>query len=236
MKKTISLILALILAFSMCIVAFAEDAVALTKDEAKAKAVAHINYDSEISLGTYVTSGTYNHDAEGQIEVYNVTSNLLLKSGKTAIYKTVVDKYTGKIYSQSANILDITSIFIKNITIDQAYSLALEAMGVDKDNTSSLTKKEITTADGKAAYHFVFVEGFSEQFECTVIKYDGAIEDIKVSKYNEPSTDSPLSGITGIIERIILAIKVLISKLSITNILDKISATDILKVFEFLGK
>ena len=55
MKKTLSLILALILTFSMSLVAFAEDAVALTKDEAKAKALAHINYDSEIPFGTYVT-------------------------------------------------------------------------------------------------------------------------------------------------------------------------------------
>ena len=235
MKKTLSLILALILTFSMGIVAFADDAVALTKDEAKAKAVAHINYDSEIPLGTYVTSGIYNHDAEGQIDVYNVTSTLLLKTGKTAVYKTTVDMYTGKIYSQSANIIDLTSIFIKNITMDQAYSLALEAMGVDKANTSSLSKQEITTADGKAAYHFVFVEGFSEQFECTVIKYDGAIEDIKVSKYNEPTTDSPLSGLTNILERIILIFKVLISKLNPANLLDKISATDILKIFQAFG-
>jgi hypothetical protein len=235
MKKTLSLILALILTFSMSLVAFAEDAVALTKDEAKAKAVAHINYDSEIPLGTYVTSGTYNHDAEGQIDVYNVTSTLLLKTGKTAVYKTTVDMYTGKIYSQSANFLDILSIFNKNISMDQAYSLALEAMGVDKANTSSLSKQEITTADGKVAYHFVFVEGFSEQYECTVIKYDGAIEDIKVSKYNEPTTDSPLSGLTNIFERIILIFKVLISKLNPVNLLDKISATDILKIFQALG-
>ena len=151
---------------------------------------------------------------------------------KTAVYKTTVDMYTGKIYSQSANFLDILSIFNKNISMDQAYSLALEAMGVDKANTSSLSKQEITTADGKAAYHFVFVEGFSEQYECTVIKYDGAIEDIKVSKYNEPTTDSPLSGLTNIFERLILIFKVLISKLNPVNLLDKISATDILKIFQ----
>ena len=232
MKKTLSLILALILTFSMGIVAFADEAVALTKDEAKAKAVAHVNYDSEIALGTYVTSGTYNHDAEGQIEVYNVTSTLLLKTGKTVVYKTVVDKYTGKIYSQSANVLDITSIFFKNITMEQACALAIEALGLNESNTSVISKQEIVTADGKAAYQLVFVEGFSEQYECTVIKYDGAIEDIKVSKYNEPTTDSPLSGISNIIERIILIFKVLIAKLNPANLLDKISATDILKIFQ----
>ena len=234
MKKTLSLILSLLLIFSMSTVAFAaETATALTKEQAKSLAVAHVNYDSEIALGTYALTGTYNDSLQGTVEVYNVTSTLLLKSGRTVVYKTVVDKYSGKIYYQSANILDITSILIKNITMDQAYGLALEALGVNAENTVVLTQEAITKADGSEAYHFIFVEGYSEKFECTVMKYDGAIEDIKVSKYTAASTGS--TSISNIMQRIVLILKVLIAKLNPANLLDKISATDLLKIFQFLA-
>lgn len=232
MKKTLSLILALIFVFSMGTLAFAEEPVALTKDQAKAYAVAHVNYDSEMSFGTYVTSGTYNDSLQGQVEVYNVTSSLVLKSGKTAIYNTVVDKYNGKIYYQKANVYDLASLLLRNLTIDQAYDLALEALGVNKDNTVAFTKEPVVTADGQDAYHLVFCEGYSEKFECTVIKYDGTIEDIRVSKYTVESNN----GVGGIIGKIINVIKVLIAKLNPANLLDKISATDLLEIFKFLTK
>ena len=236
MKKTLSLILSLLLIFSMSTVAFAaETATALTKEQAKSLAVAHVNYDSEYALGTYAISSTYNHDVEGQKEVYNVKSTLLMASGKTVVYDTVVDKYTGKIYYQKANLLDITSILNKNITIDQAYSIAIDALGLNADNTVALTKTPIVTADGKDAYHLVIVEGFSKQYECTVMKSNGDIENIKYSTYTEPSSgvDSIFSDI---IERIIVAIKVLITRFSISNLLDKVSATDLLKIFQFLAQ
>ena len=79
MKKILSLFLAIILTFTMGTLAFAEEAVALTKDEAKAKAVAHIDYDSEVPLSSSVKENVYNHDAEGTVDVYNVTSTLILK-------------------------------------------------------------------------------------------------------------------------------------------------------------
>lgn len=236
MKKTLSLILSLLLIFSMSTIAFAaETATALTKEQAKSLAVAHVNYDSEYALGTYAISSTYNHDVEGQKEVYNVKSTLLMASGKTVVYDTVVDKYTGKIYYQKANLLDITSILNKNITIDQAYSIAIDALGLNADNTVALTKTPIVTADGKDAYHLVIVEGFSKQYECTVMKSNGDIENIKYSTYTEPSSgvDSIFSDI---IERIIVAIKVLITRFSISNLLDKVSATDLLKIFQFLAQ
>ena len=228
MKKTLSVILAILMMFSMATFAFAEEATALTKDQALAKAIAHVKYDSEISLGTYAITGTYNDDFQGEVEVYNVTSTLILTSGRTVVYKTVIDKYSGKIYYQSANVL---SLLTYNLTVDQAYSLALEALGVNQDNTVSFTKEAVVTADGKDAYHFVFCEGYSQQYECTVMKTDGTIEDIKISQYNDDSTNS----ISGILERIVLFIKVLISKLSISNLLEKISAADLLKVFQFFS-
>ena len=231
MKKTLSLILALILVFSMGTLAFAEDPVALTKDQAKAAAVAHVNYDSEFALGTYVLEGTYNDSLQGQVEVYNVTSTLTLKSGKTAVYNTIVDKYNGKIYYQKANVIDLTSILIRNITMEQAYALAIEALGVNKDNTVVFTQEPVTY-EGQEAYHFVFCEGYSEKFECTVMKYDGTIEDIKVSKYTVESSN----GIGGIVEKIINIIKVLIAKLNPANLLEKVSAADLLKLFQFLSK
>lgn len=234
MKKTLSLILALILTFSMGTLAFAaETATALTKDQAKAAAVAHVNYDSEYALGTYVLSGTYTDDIQGTVEVYNVTSTLLLKSGRTVVYKTVVDKYNGKIYYQEADIKDITSLFLKNITMEQAYSLAIEALGVNADNTVLISQQAIVTDNGNDAYQFVFVEGYSQKFECTVMKYDGSIENIKVSKYTVESTED--LSVSNILEKIILIFKVLIAKLNPANLLDKISATDLLKVFQFLA-
>ena len=140
MKKTLSLILAIILTFSMGIVAFAEEPVALTKDEAKAKAVEHVNFDSE--LAAIATSGTYNHDAEGTVEVYNITSTLFLKSGKTAIYKTTIDKYTGKIYNQSATVIAFESILLRNITAEQACSLAIEALGLNESTSLKVLTNE----------------------------------------------------------------------------------------------
>ena len=60
-----------------------------------------------------------------------------------------------------------------------------------------------------------------------------SIEDIKVSKYTvESSNDLTISNI---LEKIILIFKVLIAKLNPANLLDKISATDLLKVFQFLA-
>lgn len=234
MKKALSLILALILTFSMGTLAFAEEAVAITKEEAKAKAIAHVKYEQEIELPllSSVVSDTYNDSIQGTVEIYKVTSNLLLYSGKTVTYTTYVDKYNGKIYYQKATIVDLPSIV--ELTEDQALSLALEALGVNKDNTSVLSR---TATDGKAPYSFVFVEGYSEKYECTVKKADllsVVVDDIKVSKYSEP--DSGASGLSGIIERIVLAIKVLISKLNPENLLSKISAADLLKIFQSLTK
>ena len=234
MKKALSLILALILTFSMGTLAFAEEtATALTKDQAKAAAVAHVNYDSEVGLATFAVNGTYTDDIQGTVEVYNVTSTLVLKSGRTVVYKTVVDKYSGKIYYQEADIKDLTSIFIKNITMEQAYSLALEALGVNAENTVMLSQQAIVTDNGSDAYHFVFVEGYSQKFECTVMKYDGSIEDIKVSKYTVESGND--LRVSNILEKFILIFKVLIAKLNPLNLLDKVSANDLLKIFQFLA-
>lgn len=236
MKKTLSLILALILTFSMGTLAFAEGtATAITRDEAKAIAIKHINYDRASNLSTAI-SGTYKDDLQGEVEVYNVTSTLVLKSGSIFIYETVVDKYSGKIYNQKAtrSILDPTYLLNINLTLDAAYDVALDVVGVNKDNTVAFTKEPAKTADGRDAYHFVFVEGYSLKYECTVVKGNGSVEDIKVSQYNNESSES--SGISGLLERIILVFKVLIAKLSISNLLEKISAGDLLKFFQSLSK
>lgn len=234
MKKTLSLILALILTFSMGTLAFAGET-ALTRDEAKAIAIKHINYDRASNLATAI-SGTYKDDLQGEVEVYNVTSTLVLKSGSIFIYETVVDKYSGKIYYQKAtrSILDPTYLLNINLTLDAAYDVALDVVGVNKDNTVAFTKEPTKTADGKDAYHFVFVEGYSLKYECTVIKSNGAVEDIKVSQYNNESSES--SGIGSLLERIVLVFKVLIAKLSLSNLLEKISASDLIKFFQSLSK
>lgn len=236
MKKALSLILAILLTFSMASFAFAEgEATALTKEQARAKAIAHVKYDTELSLGSFTTTGTYNDDFQGEVEVYNVTSSLLLYSGKTVTYYTIVDKYSGRIYYQKATIVDLPSIL--ELTEDQALSLALEVLGVNKDNTSVLSKNTIDTAGGKKVYQFVFVEGFSEKYECTVSKGElvsVVVDDIKVSKYNEPTDTN--SGFSAIIEKIVLAIKVLLAKLNPENLLSKISAADLLKIFQSLTK
>ena len=231
MKKTLSLILAIILTFSMGTLAFAGEAVALTKDEAKAKAVEHVNYDSEVSLATYALSGTYDDDIQGTVEVYNVTSTLVLKTGRTVTYYTVVDKYNGKIYYQKATVVDLPSIF--DLTEDTALSLAIEVLGLNESNTSVLSTNG---TEGKAPFSFVLVEGFSQKYECTVKKGDllyVVVDYIKVSKYNNDSSEN--SGISGLIEKIVLIFKVLVAKLNPANLLDKISATDLLKVFQFLA-
>ena len=231
MKKTLSLILAIILTFSMGTLAFAGEAVALTKDEAKAKAVEHVNYDSEVSLATYALSGTFNDDIQGTVEVYNVTSTLVLKTGRTVTYYTVVDKYSGKIYYQKATIVDLPSLF--DLTEETALSLAIEVLGLNESNTSVLSTNG---TEGKAPFSFVLVEGFSQKYECTVKKGDllsVVVDDIKVSKYTVESSDDISA--SNIIQKIVLIFKVLIAKLNPANLLDKISANDLLKVFQFLA-
>lgn len=237
MKKTLSLILAILMIFSMASFAFAEEAVTLTKEEAKTKALAHVKYEKEIELPLFssVVTDTYNDSTQGTVEVYNVTSNLLLYSGKTVTYYTVVDKYNGNIYYQKATIVDLPSIL--ELTEDQALSLALEVLGVNKDNASVLSKNTVDTDNGKQVYKFTFVEGFSEKYECTVSKGDlvtVTVDNIKVSKYNEPTSSG--TSLSSIIERIVLAIKVLIAKFNPENLLGKISAADLLKIFQFLAK
>ena len=227
MKKTLSLILAIILTFSMSTLAFAGDAVALTKEEARAKAIAHVHYEKEYEVGTYVLNDTYTDDLQGEVEVYDVTSRLLLFSGRTVTYNTKVDKYSGKIYYQKATIVDLPALF--DFSEDTALNLAIEVLGVNKDNTSVLS--ETPNSDG--SYSFVFVEGYSQKYECTVVKSNLAVvvDNINVSLYNQESVTS-----TNIVERIVLVLKVLIAKLNITNLLEKISAADMLKLFQFLAK
>lgn len=236
MKKVLSLILAIILTFSMTSFAFAEDtATALSKDQAKNAAIEHINYDRIMETLTYAKSGTYSHDAQGNIEVYNVTSTLIMKSGSIFVYETVIDKYTGKIYYQKAtrSVLDLSHVLNINLTIDQAYDVALDVVGANKDNTTAMAKETIVTADGRDAYHFTFSEGYSLKYDCTVIKSNGAVEDIKVSQY---TVENNANGFGSIIERVIHIIKVFIAKISITNLLEKVSAADLLKIFQFLSK
>ena len=217
MKKTLSLILAIILTFSMATFAFAgETATALTKDEAKSIALKYLDYSDEASL---ILNTTYNgHD------VYNITSTLLLKSGRYIIFTTIVDEYTGKIYDQKADFKGLSMIFTKNITMEKAFDLAIEAFDVNKDNTVVITQEAIVTESGEDAYHFIFSEGNSLKYECTVMKYDGSIENITIKESQS------------IIERIILAIRAFLSKLSISNLLEKISASDLLEFFQFLAK
>ena len=185
MKKALSLILAIILTFSMCTLAFAaETSTAITKDEAKDIALKHVKYETEIEIPLItplITNGTYNDDIQGEVEVYNVSTRLRLYSGNIASYYTVVDKYNGKIYYQKATLVDLPSIV--DLTEDQALSLAYEALGVNPDNASVLSKEG---TEGKAPYTFVFVEGYTEKYECTVKKGDlfsVVIDDIKVSKH-----------------------------------------------------
>jgi hypothetical protein len=142
MKKTLSLILAILMIFSMTTLAFAAEGelTPLTKEEAKAKALAHVKYEEEIVIPLLptVVTGTYNDTLQGTVEVYNITSTLLLYSGKTATYYTVVDKFDGQIYYQKATILNAQSIV--EFTEELALSLALEVLGVNKDNTSVISK------------------------------------------------------------------------------------------------
>ncbi len=213
MKKTLSLILAILLTFSMASFAFAEEAASITKDQAKELARQHLTYNTVI-LEYAVEDG----------QVYTVVSNLRLNSSRIIEFTSTVDKFSGKICSQSADFKDPLAILTKNISIEKAYALAIEALGLNEANLSVLTEEAVTTENGKDAYHFIFCEGYYKTYECTVMKSDGFIDDIKVE---EP---------TNIIQRLILTIKVLISKINVTNILENISAADLLKIFQFFSK
>ena len=199
MKKILSLILAIILTFSLGTLAFAEQPISV--EEAKSQAIKYLGYEKvETALASETT---YYHSYEGEVPVYNVITELKLKSGRTLILSSYVDMYTGKVYTSNAYFVGLEALLTRNISQDEAYDLALEAFGPDKNNIVVLKKESVVTDDGEVAYHFIFCEDYFERHECTVRAKNGYIEDIEI---NYPSN---------IIDRIILMFKVLIAKLNI---------------------
>lgn len=199
MKKLLSLILALILTFSLGLFAFAEQPV--TVNEAKSLAIQYLGYEKVIT--SVAREDTYYHSYEGEVPVYNVITELKLNSGRTLVLSSYVDMYSGKVYEHTAYFKGFEALLTRNISQDEAYQLALEAFGPDKNDIVVLKKESVVTEDGEVAYHFIFCEDYFERHECTVRAKNGFIEDITI---NYPSN---------IIDRIILMFKVLIAKLNI---------------------
>ena len=111
MKKALSFILAIILTFSVGLVAFASQEEVpsnqkpITTQQAEALAVDFL-IDSTYSHKTVST--LYNdYKFYTDLPVYEVTSDVTLKSGDKVVYTTYVDQYSGKVVYRNAQLKNV---------------------------------------------------------------------------------------------------------------------------------
>lgn len=194
LKKSLSLILAILLSFSAVSFAFA----VYPAEDAKVAAMEYIAYKSYNQL---ISEETYSDDTVSNKEVYKVTSMVILEDGTAMKYEAFIDKYDGTVYNKNADyIIPVASIF-SPLTEEEAYKYALKALCA-KEEDIVMFERESIVEDGKiVAYSYEFVENFYVKHRCTIDPKTGFIDNISIV---EP---------VNIIDRIILMIKVLIAKL-----------------------
>lgn len=149
MKKTLSLVLALMMLLSFSVMAFA-----ISIDEAKEIALKDAGYS------TYLVSFT---DAEVDDNVYKVEFKAL-----DGVYEYEINK-DGKILSVSIDYYDLISGKDIKITADEAKNLALEFYG----NIDVRALKVEYDADDNE-YEVKFIDG-AKRYEIEVSAYDGDI-------------------------------------------------------------
>ena len=89
---------------------------------------------------------------------------------------------------------------INPIEANEAADFAISALGAVKEDVVVLTNEVVTNDDGNPCYHIIFCEGVFERNECTIEKYTGFIDNIKVGRPNN------------IFDRLVLMIRVFIAK------------------------
>jgi hypothetical protein len=204
-NKAVSLILALMLVFSIMPFAFAADSYTyddLTQEEVEKIALEYLTFKNQTS---YVYDTEYNYSP-----AYKVISTVILANNKVVTFVCYIDKYTEDVLYRTANYAGENSITSSNpLTQDEALNYAITTFGADKDDVVVLTKERVITDDGEIAYHFIFCENTFERNECTVIADNGFIDDIS------------LSWPSNIVDRLVLMIRVFIARFNLFSLLRK---------------
>ena len=204
MKKLISLILAVLLTFSVVGVAFAAESsvpsnsYTMTEEEAIAKAKMYIEYKYyNADVDDYV----YSDDSVTNKETYEVFLAVTLEDNTRVNYTAYIDKYDGTVYNKKAYyVIPIATVFTP-LTADEAFDYTLKALCAEKENVIVLKKNEVKENDKVVSYSYEFVENFYIKHKATIDVNTGLIENISIA---EP---------VNIIDRIILMIKVLFARL-----------------------
>ncbi len=200
MKKILSLILAILMTFSVASIAFAADVTqfAIPEDEAEAKAMMYIEYKY---CTPKTTETTYSDNSVSNVDVYKVTLLTSLEDNTVITYIAYIDKYDGTVYNKTADYaLPIATAF-NPLTADEAFNYTLKALCAEKEDVIVLKNEEIKENGKVVGYSYEFVEDFYIKHKAKIDVNTGFIDNISIY---EP---------VNIIDRIILMIKVLFAKL-----------------------
>ena len=195
-KKTFSLILALIVAFSAVSFAYAVDSdliEEITKEEAEEIALEHLTFKNQTSI---VYEDVYEYT-----EAYKVISTVVLNTNKVVNFVCYVSK-DGDVLDRTADYLASTVSPFNPLTQAEALDYVIEAFGADPTNVVVLTK-ETVNYEGSVTYHFIFCEDVFERNECYVDADTGSIFNIKI---NWPSN---------VFDRLVLMIRVFIARFNL---------------------
>ena len=200
MKKILSLILAILMTFSVASIAFAADSpqYAFPEDEAEAKAMMYIEYKYCTPI---TTETTYSDDSVSNVEVYKVTLLTTLADNTVITYIAYIDKYDGTVYNRTADYALPIATSFNPLTADEAFDYTLKALCAEKENVIVFKNEEIKENGKVVGYNYEFVEDFYIKHRATIDAKTGFIENISIA---EP---------VNIIDRIILMIRVLLAKL-----------------------
>ena len=201
MKKLLSLVLAILMTFSVATIAFAADSTQIffSEDEAEAKAKMYIEYKYYTPI--IDRNELYSDDSMSDKEVYKITLITTLEDNTLINYIAYIDKDDGTVYNRTADYALPIASSRNPLTADEAFNYTLKALCAEKENVIVLKSNEITENGKVVAYSYEFVEDFYVKHKCTIDVKTGFIDNISIA---EP---------VNIIDRIILMIRVLLAKL-----------------------
>lgn len=195
-KKTLSLILALTLAFGLSALAFATDtttpAEPITKEEAETIALQYLSFKNQTSI---VYTDEYDY-----IPAYKVISTVVLHNNKVITFVCYVDKTEGDVLYRTGSYVGLDINPLDPLTQNEALNYAIAAFGANKDKVVVLTSETLVNEKGETVYHFLFCEDVFERNECTITADTGFMDDIKISKP------------TNVFDRLVLMIRVFIAR------------------------
>ena len=200
LKKSLSLILAFIVAFSAVSFAFAVDTVEeITKEQAEEIALKNLTFKNHTSI--------IREDIYEYTDAYKVSTTAVLNTNRVVNFVCYVSK-DGEVLDRTADYLASTVSPFNPLTQTEALDYVIEALGADPNEVVVLTK-ETVNIDGSLTYHFLFCENVFERNECYVDADTGTMFDIKVTWP------------TNVFDRLVLMIRVFIARFNLFNFIGR---------------